>query len=243
MGDSASSFWSQRKSYFFRQSSFPYEFFSFVFCNGTFLKIIWINLLNVLLLWLDSGFCETMVQICLRCSVPNRMTGTFSVVVAKSCVTLFHPLSCSAPGFPVLHHISNFCSWSWWCHSTILSSVALSLPAFNLPSIRVFSNESALCVRWPKYWHFSFSITPSNEYSGLISFSIDWFALFAVQGTLKSLLQYYSLEASILWHSVFFMVQLSHLYLTPGKTISLTTWPLLEKMMSLLFNMVCLGLS
>ena len=132
MGDSASSFWSQRKSYFFRQSSFPYEFFSFVFCNGTFLKIIWINLLNVLLLWLDSGFCETMVQICLRCSVPNRMTGTFSVVVAKSCVTLFHPLSCSAPGVPVLHHISNVCSWSWWCHSTILSSVALSLPTFPL---------------------------------------------------------------------------------------------------------------
>ena len=92
-----------------------------------------------------------------------------------------------------------------------------------------------------KLWSFSCSIRPYIEYSGLISFRIDWFALFAVQGTLKSLLQYYSLEASILWHSVFFMVQLSHLYLTPGKTISLTTWPLLEKMMSLLFNIPSLA--
>ena len=91
-----------------------------------------------------------------------------------------------------------------------------------LPSIRVFSNESVLHIRWPKYWSFSFSISPSKEYSGLISFRISWFDLFAVQGTLKSLLQHHSSKASILWHSAFFIVQLSHSYMTAGKTIALT---------------------
>ena len=113
---------------------------------------------------------------------------------------------------------------------------SLSPPAFNLPSIKVFSNESALCIRWPKYW--SFSISPPNEYSGLISFVIDWFDLLAVQGTLKSLLQHHSSKASILQHSAFFMVQLSHLYMTTGKTISLTKWTFVGKAMSLLFNMM-----
>ena len=103
----------------------------------------------------------------------------------------------------------------------ILYGSLLLLPSL-FPSIRVFANESALCIRWPKYWSFSFSISPSNEYSGLISFRIDWFDLLAVQGTLKSLLQYHSLKASILWCSAFFMVQLSHLYMTTGKTIALT---------------------
>ena len=92
------------------------------------------------------------------------------------------------------------------------------------PSIRVFSNESALRIRWPKYWSFSFSISPSNEHSGLISFRIDWFGLFAVQGTLKSLLQHHSSKVSVLWHSAFFMVQLSHSYMTTGKTIALTDY-------------------
>ena len=90
------------------------------------------------------------------------------------------------------------------------------------PSIRVYSNEWALCIRWPKYWSFSFSISPSNEYSGLISFRIDWFDLLAVPGTLKSLLQHHNSKASTLWHSAFFMVQLSHPYMTTGKTIALT---------------------
>ena len=111
---------------------------------------------------------------------------------------------------------------------------SLLLLASIFPSIRVFSNESILCIRWPKYWSFSFSITPSNEYSGLISFRIDWFDLHAVQGTLKSLLKHHSLKASILWHSAFFMVQLSHLYMTPGKTIALTRWTFVGKVMSLL---------
>ena len=106
------------------------------------------------------------------------------------------------------------------------------------PNIRVFSSESALCIRWPKYWSFSFSISPSNEYSGLISFRIDRFDLLAIQGTLKSLLQHHSSKASILWHSAFFMVQLSHPYMTTGKTIALTRRTFVGKVMSLLFNMV-----
>ena len=114
----------------------------------------------------------------------------------------------------------------------------LLLPPSIFPSIRVFSNESVLCIRWPKYWSFSFSISPSNEYSGLISFRIDWLDLFAVQGTLKSPLQHHSIKASILWHSAFFIVQLSHPYMTTGKTIALTRRTFVGKVPSLLFNML-----
>ena len=106
------------------------------------------------------------------------------------------------------------------------------------PSIRIFSNESVLHIRWPKYWSFSVSISPSNEYSGLISFRMDWLDLLAVQGTLKSLLQHHSSEASILQHSAFLIVQLSHSYMTTGKTIALTRWTFVGKVMSLLFNML-----
>ena len=106
------------------------------------------------------------------------------------------------------------------------------------PRIRVFSNESALRMRWPKYWSFSFSISPSNEHPGLISFRMDWFDLLAVQGTLKSLLQHHSSKASILLRSAFFIVQLSHPYMTTGKTIGLTRWTFVGKVMSLLFNML-----
>ena len=119
----------------------------------------------------------------------------------------------------------------------ILCCPLLLLPSI-FPSIRVFSNESALHIRWPKYWSFSFSISPSNEYSGLISFSMDWMDLLAVQGTLKSLLQHHSSKASILWHSAFFIVQLSHPYMTTGKTIALTRRSFVGKVMSLLFNML-----
>ena len=105
------------------------------------------------------------------------------------------------------------------------------------PSIGVFSNESVLHIRWPKYWSFSFSISPSNEYSGLISFGMDWLDLLAVQGTFMSLLQYHNSKASILWHSTFFVVQLSHPHMTAGKTIALTRWTFVGKVMSLLFNM------
>ena len=110
----------------------------------------------------------------------------------------------------------------------------LLLPPSIFPSIRIFSNESALHIRWPKYWTFSFNISPSNEYSGLISFRMDWLDLLAVQGTLKSLLQHHSSKASILRHSAFFIVQLSYPYMTPGKTIALTRRTFVGKVMSLL---------
>ena len=114
----------------------------------------------------------------------------------------------------------------------------LLLPPSIFLSIRVFSNESAPCIRWPKYWSFSFSIRPSNEHPGLISFRMDWLDLLAVQGTLKTLLRNHSSKASILQCSAFFMVQLSHPYITTGKTIALTMWTLVNKVMSLLFNIL-----
>ena len=117
------------------------------------------------------------------------------------------------------------------CHPLLL------LPSI-FPSIRVFSNESVLRIRWPKYWSFSFNMSASNEHPVLISFRMDWFDLLAVQGTLKSLLQHYSSKASILRHSAFFTVQLSHPYVTTGKTIALTRWTLVGKVMSLLFNVL-----
>ena len=113
----------------------------------------------------------------------------------------------------------------------------LPLPSI-FPSIRVFSNESALRIRWPEYWSFSFNITPSNEHLGLISFGMDWLGLLAAKGTLKSLLQHHSSKASILQCSAFFIVQLSHPYVTTGKTIALTRWTFVGKVMSLLFNML-----
>ena len=133
---------------------------------------------------------------------------------------------------------SNSCLLSQWCHTTVSSCHPLLLLPSIFPSIRVFSNESALCIRWPKYWSVSFSISPSNKYSGLISFRMDGLDLLAVQGTLKSLLQHHSSKASILWRSVFFMVQLSHPYMTIGKSIALTTWTFPGKVMSLVFSML-----
>ena len=119
----------------------------------------------------------------------------------------------------------------------ILCRPLLLLPSI-FPSIRVFFNESALRIRWPKYWSFNFNISPSNEHPGLISFRMDWLDLLSVQGTLKSLLQHHSSKASILWHSAFFIVQLSHPYMTTGKTIVLTRRTFVGKVMSLLFNML-----
>ena len=116
------------------------------------------------------------------------------------------------------------------CHLILLTSI--------LSSIRVFSNKSALCIRWPKYWSFSFSISPSNDYSGLLSFRMDWLDLLAVQGTLKSFLQHHSSKESVLWRSAFFIVQLSHPYMTTGKTRALTRHIFVGKVMSLLFNML-----
>ena len=119
----------------------------------------------------------------------------------------------------------------------ILCRPLLLLPSI-VPSIRIFSNESVLPIRWPKYWSFSFSISPSNKYSGLISIRIDWFDLLPVQGTLKSLLQNHNWKTSIFWHSAVFMVQMSHPHMTPGKTTALTIWIFAGKVMSLLFNLL-----
>ena len=139
---------------------------------------------------------------------------------------------------PTPRAYSNSCPLTQWCHPTISSSVSPSPPPWVFPSIRVFSNESVLRIRWPKYWSFSFSISPSNEYSGLISFRTDWFDLLAVQGTRKSFLQHHSSKASILQHSAFFMVQFSHPYMTTGKNIALTRRTFVGKVLSLLFNML-----
>ena len=126
------------------------------------------------------------------------------------------------------------------CNNLVVCYPLLLLPSI-FPSIRVFSNESVLCIRWPKYLTFSLSISPSSEYSGLISFRIDWFDLLSVQETLKSLLQHHRSKASILRHLVFFIVQISHPYMTTGKIISLTIQTFVRKVMSLQFNMLCLS--
>ena len=162
--------------------------------------------------------------------------------MAKSCLTLCDLMDCSRPGFPVLDYLPGFAQIHVWVSDTIcliLCHPLLLLPLI-FPSIRVFSNESALHIRWPKYWNFS--ISPSKEYSGLISFGIDRFDLFAVQGTLKSLLQCHSLKESILQHSAVFMVQLSHLYMTTRETIASTKWIFVDQVISLLL-ICCLGLS
>ena len=173
--------------------------------------------------------------------------------VAQSCPTLCNPMNRSTPGLPVHHQLiaalqaslSITNSWS----SLKLMSIEAVMPSSHLilsrpllllppvpPSIRVFSNESTLRMRWPKYWSFSFSISPSKEHPGLISFMMGWLDLLAVQRTLKSLLQHHSSKASILQCSAFFTVQLSHPYMTTGKTIALTRWTFIGKVISLLFN-------
>ena len=150
--------------------------------------------------------------------------------------TAAHQAFLSATNFQNLLKLMSIASVRPSNHLILCCPLVL-LPSI-FPSIRVFSKESVLHIRWPKYWSFSFSISPSNEYSGLISFRMDWLDLLAVQETLKSLCQHHSSKASILWHSAFFTVQLSHPYMTTGKTIALTRWTFVGKVMSLLFNML-----
>ena len=163
--------------------------------------------------------------------------------VTQLCPTLCDPMNCSTPGLPV--SITNSRSLlkvmsieSVMPSNHLILCHPLLLPPSIFPSIRVFSDESVLQIRWPKYWSFSFNISPSNEYSRLISFKMDWLDLLAVQGTLKSLLQHHSSKASILGQSAFFIVQLSHPFMTIGKIIALTKWTFVGKVMSLLFNML-----
>ena len=196
-----------------------------------------------------------MDSCCFCCSVAHLLSR----------VQLFVTPCCSTPGFPVHHQLPELAQTPIrWVGDAIQPPHPLSPPsppALNLTSnflmsqlvtaggqsigasaYQQFSNESARHIRWPKYWSFSFSINPSNEYSGLISFRIDWFDLIAVQGTLKSFLQHHRLKASVLRHAASFMVQLSHPYMTTGKTTALTIRTFVGKVMSLCFN-CCLGFS
>ena len=146
-----------------------------------------------------------------------------SSVQSLGCARLCDSMYCSMPGLPV--HLQLLSLLKLMSIESVIPSNHLILchpPSIFPSSIRVFSNESVLCIRWPKFWFFNFSISPSNEYSGLISFRMDWLDLLAVQGTLKSLFQHHSSNASIIWHSAFFIVQFSHPYMTTGKTIALT---------------------
>ena len=176
-----------------------------------------------------GGFSKTKTRSTICCCSVFKLLRT----------TLCNPTDCSTPGFPVIHYLPGFAQIHvHWVSDDIY--LILCLPLLLLPSVfpslRVFSSESAFHIRLPKYWSFSFSISPSNEYSGLISFRIDWLDLLAVQGTLKSLLQHHNLKASILQCSALLLVQISYLYMTTGKTIALTIWIFVGKVMSLFFN-------
>ena len=150
----------------------------------------------------------------------------------QSCPTLCDPMNCSTPGLPVHHQLLESTQIHvYWVGDAIQPSHPHLLLPLIFPSIRVFSDESALHIRWPKYWSFSFNISPSKEHPELISFRMDWLDLLAVQRTLKSLLQHHSSKASILQRSAFFIVQLSHPYMTTGKTIALTRWTFVTKVM------------
>ena len=173
--------------------------------------------------------------------VPHALwVWTACCSVPQSCLTVCSPVDCSTPGLPVLHHLPELAqAHVHWVSDAIQPSHSLSSP--SLPALDFSQNQGLF--QWisslyqvPKYW--SFSLSPSNNYSGLLSFRMDWFDLLAVQGALKSLLQHHSSKASILWHSAFFMTQLSHLYMTTGKTIALTRWTFVGKVISLLFNIL-----
>ena len=186
----------------------------------------WILSIDVVSISLDhltfTSWCYSMVII------------QFSSV-AQFCLTLCNPIDCSMPGLPVNRQLPDFTQIHVHWVSDAIQSPHPLLSLLLLPSIfaiiRVFSNESVLCIRWPKYWSFSFSISPANEYSGLISYRMDWLNLHAVQGTCKSL-QHHSSKASILWHSAIFIVQFSNPYMTTGRTIVLSRWTYVGKVMS-----------
>ena len=165
------------------------------------------------------------------CHISNSFQYLCCCLVTLSCPSLYDPMDCSTPGFPVLHYLPELAQTH--VHPTVMSSIVpFSSCLLSFPMTWLFASHDY------KVWSFSFSISPSNEYPQLISFRIDWFDLLTVQGTLKSLLQHHSSKASILWHSAFFMVQLSHPYMTIGKTIALTIQTFVGKVMFLFFNML-----
>ena len=174
------------------------------------------------------------------CSLEEKLWPTS--IQFSSCLTLCDPMDCSMPGLPVHHQLLGFTQTHiHYVGDSIQLTHPLSSPsppASIFHSIMVCSTDSVLCIRWPKYWSFSFNISPSNEYSGPIYFRMDCLNRLAVQGTLNSLLQHLNSKASVLRHSAFFIVQLSHPYMTTRKTIALTRWTFAGKIMSLLFNML-----
>ena len=180
---------------------------------------------------MDSTFSVSVFQCQFSCSVVSASLWPHGVQHAKLPCPSLSPGTC-LNSYPL----------SWWCHPTISSSVGpFSFCLWSFPASGSFP-KSQFFIMWPKYWSFNFRLSPSNEYSGLISFRMDWLDLLAVQGTLKSLLQHHSSKASILQRSAFFMVQLSHPYMTTGKTIALIRWTFVGKVMSL-FLICCLGCS
>ena len=204
-------------------------------CNTSFIVLVivaYITSLNALKIS-KMGFLPFLID-----EIEFNLTSVSSVQLLRS--TICDPMECSTPGFPVHHQLPEFAQthvhWLGDAIQHLILCHTLHLPSI-FPSIRVFSNESVPHIRWPKYW--SFSISLSNGYSGLISFRMNWLDLLAVQGTLKSLLQHDSSKASILLCSTFFIVQLSYPYMTTGKTIALTRWTFVGKVMSLFFNMLC----
>ena len=190
------------------------------------------------LLWLKTARTyDSLLLVCCSFHYSSSVQLTQSVVsnpLQPHGVQLTKPPCLS----PTPRFYSNSCPLSQWCHPTISSCRPLLLLPSIFPSIGVFSNESVLHIRWPKYWSFSFNISPSNEYSGLISFRMDWLDLLAVQRTLKSLLQHHSSKVSILWCSAFFIVQLSHPFMTTKKTIAMTKQTFVGRVISLLLNML-----
>ena len=189
-------------------------------------------------LCLESSLWTSPQEESVFCSSPSYQFSS----VAQSCLTLCYPMDCSMPGLAVHHQLPEFTQiHAHWVGDVIQPSYPLlspSLPAFNLSQHQGLFKWDSSSHQVAKLWSFSFNISPSNEYSGLISFRMDWMDLLTVQGTLKSLLQYYSSKASILWHSTFFIVQLSHPYMTTGNTTALIRWTFVGKVMFLFFNML-----
>ena len=195
-----------------------------------------------LLLWMQIGTDTWNTVFRFLKKLKIELPSVQFTSLAQLCPTLFNPINCNIPGLPVHHQLPESTQTHVHWVGDVIQPSHPQLPLLLLPSIfpisRVFSNESALCIRWRKYWSFSFNISLSNEHPGLISFRMDWLDLLAVQGTLKGVLQHHSSKASILQRSAFFIVQLSHPYMTTGKTIALTKWIFVYKVMSLLFNML-----